>query len=66
MYFLQVMVQPHNRHSSMSLYLATLAVVDTIVLIRGTEVSLIDQLPMNADWLLFWDLGQKSIGGPLG
>ena len=33
----QVMVQPHNRHSSMSLYLATIAVIDTIVLSIGEQ-----------------------------
>ena len=29
------MIQPHNRHSSMSLYLASIAVVDTIILSIG-------------------------------
>ena len=33
--FLQVMIQKQNRHMSMSLYLATLAVTDTIVLVSG-------------------------------
>ena len=32
---LQVMIQKQNRHMSMSLYLATLAVTDTIVLVSG-------------------------------
>ena len=34
--FFQVMIQPHNRHSTMSLYLATIAVVDTVILALGT------------------------------
>ena len=29
------MVQPHNRHSSMSLYLASTAIVDTVILSIG-------------------------------
>ena len=35
LFYSQVMVQPHNRHSTMSLYLATLAVSDTVSLIIG-------------------------------
>ena len=34
---LQVMIQKQNRHMSMSLYLATLAVTDTIVLASGKK-----------------------------
>ena len=34
---LQVMIQKQNRHMSMSLYLATLAVTDTIVLVSGKK-----------------------------
>ena len=32
------MIQPHNRHTSMSWYLAALAVVDTIVLAIGNFI----------------------------
>ena len=35
MYIFQVMVQQHNRHMSISLYIAVLAVVDSIVLVKG-------------------------------
>ena len=34
---LQVMIQKQNRQMSMSLYLATLAVTDTIVLVSGKK-----------------------------
>ena len=34
----QVMIQPQNRHMSMSLYLASIAVVDTVVLILGVHL----------------------------
>ena len=33
--YLQVMIQPHNRHNSMSIYLAALTIPDTIILIVG-------------------------------
>ena len=33
------MIQPHNRHMSFSLYICSLAVVDTIVLICGKVIS---------------------------
>ena len=33
--FFQVMIQPHNRHAPMSLYLASLSVFDTIELSIG-------------------------------
>ena len=32
---LQVMIQPHNRHASFSLYIAALALSDTVVLSAG-------------------------------
>ena len=45
LFILQVMIQPHNRHMSISLYISVLAVADTIALLLGkllackTEVS---------------------------
>ena len=35
LYFIQVMIQPHNRHMSFSLYIAALAVSDTAALLSG-------------------------------
>ena len=34
-YFIQVMIQPHNRHMSFSLYISALAVSDTAALLSG-------------------------------
>ena len=34
----QVMIQAHNRHSSMSWYLAALAVTDTLILSLGLSL----------------------------
>ena len=39
-YFFQVMIQPHNRHMSFSLYISALAVADTTVLLNGKCSSL--------------------------
>ena len=41
---LQVMVQKQNRHMSMSVYLAVLAVDDTIVLASGRKLNLLKYL----------------------
>ena len=36
----QVMVQPHNRHMSFSIYISVLAVADTVVLLGGKWICL--------------------------
>ena len=62
MFYVQVMIQPHNRHSSMSWYLAALAVVDTIVLAIGNFII----------FLIIFDTGPSdsidfmAYGGSLG
>ena len=38
----QVMVQKHNRHSSMSVYLAVLTIPDTILLCHGRYLKISD------------------------
>ena len=36
----QVMIQPHNRNMSFSLYISALAVSDTIVLLVGKNIAI--------------------------
>ena len=37
-FYFQVMMQAHNRHSSMSFYLAAIATIDTVALTVGESV----------------------------
>ena len=58
---MQVMIQPHNRHMSFSLYICALAVADTIALLNGESIIYIykiykDQIKSRA--LIFFSMPQ--------
>ena len=59
---IQVMIQRHNRHLSISLYISVLAVADTIALILGESQSFTNTRTAwirfyQAAWIPFWTCG---------